>query len=81
MRLRPVATPSVARRKAGVGRAICIRHAARGVSHAKPFWMRKIRMTYFDIFEMKNHRIFKPRQHSSSALAVTHPEAARVGNG
>jgi hypothetical protein len=41
----------------------------------------KSNMTYFDIFEKKNHQIFKLRQHSRLALAATHPEAARVGNG
>jgi hypothetical protein len=40
---------------------------------------RKIVMTCFCILEKKNHRIFKLRQHRRSALAATHPEAARGG--
>src|ERR1700722_2892643 len=39
----------------------------------------KILFTYFCILENRNHRIFKPRQHSRSALAAMHPEAARGG--
>jgi hypothetical protein len=31
-------------------------------------------------FRKRNHRIFKPGKHSRSALAATHPEAARMGN-
>jgi hypothetical protein len=38
-------------------------------------------MTHFDIFEKKNHRIFKPQQHNRSALAATHRKAARTPNG
>jgi hypothetical protein len=38
----------------------------------------KIIMTYFDISEKKNHRIFDARRW---ARAATHLEAARVGNG
>src|ERR1700689_139255 len=36
-------------------------------------------MTCFCLLAKKNHRISKPRQPSRSALAATHPEAARDG--
>jgi hypothetical protein len=36
-------------------------------------------MPHFDIFEKKNHQIFKPRQRCGSALAATRSEAAREG--
>jgi len=35
-------------------------------------------MTHFDIFEKEDHQAFKLRQHSRSALAAMHPEAAWV---
>jgi hypothetical protein len=39
----------------------------------------KITMAHFDIIENENHRIFKLRKHSRSALAAMRPEAAWGG--
>ena len=49
-----------------------MRHLSEGIKET---------LTCFCILEKKNHQIFKPRQHCGSALAATHPEAAREGNG
>jgi hypothetical protein len=38
-------------------------------------------MPHFDIFEKKNHQIFKPRQRCGSALTATRSEAAREEKG
>ncbi|MFZ0205533.1 MAG: hypothetical protein WAL59_05340, partial [Roseiarcus sp.] len=43
-----------------------MRHLSEGIKQT---------MTCFCLLKKNSHRIFKPRQHSQSALAATHPEA------